>query len=269
MNATIVIPVFNQLHFTQQCLASLNAAGYADTMIVLINNASTDGTAEFLAQRPGLRVIYNPENRACSAAWNQGFQANMTKWTMFLNNDVVVTPGWLENLVAFAERNGVSVASPAVTDGSLDYDLKAYAEDFVARMKNVQRRGTACGAAFMVAREVFAEIGGFDENFRKGGHEDTDFFMRVRQAGFMLAISGCSYIHHFGGTTRKVIKATTGDPRKENVAYFRAKWKIGWLKRRRMQWSRKVVVAWWSWRERLQHGHTLREQHIEGKTFFH
>jgi GT2 family glycosyltransferase len=115
MDVTIVIPVFNQLEFTRQCLESLAAAGYDDSMIAVVNNASTDGTAEFLATRPKLRVIHNPENRACAAAWNQGFEARKTKWTVFLNNDTVLSPGWLESLVAFAEKEGVDIASPAIS----------------------------------------------------------------------------------------------------------------------------------------------------------
>ncbi len=63
MDITIVIPVFNQLAYTTNCLHSLNAAGIADSQIVIVNNASTDGTAEFLASRPHIRTVNNPENR--------------------------------------------------------------------------------------------------------------------------------------------------------------------------------------------------------------
>lgn len=146
MDVTIVIPVHNQLRFTRQCLGSLNAAGYADTRIVVVDNASTDGTAEFLGTRPALRVITNVQNRACAAAWNQGFQASATRWTVFLNNDTVSPPGWLESLIAFSERNGMAVTSPAMSEGELDYDLNTFAQKFTARMKNVARRGTASGA---------------------------------------------------------------------------------------------------------------------------
>ena len=267
MDVTIVIPVFNQLHYTRQCLESLNAAGYPDAMIVVVNNASTDGTAEFLATRPALRVISNSENRACAAAWNQGFQASTTKWTVFLNNDTALPSGWLESLIAFAEKNGVAVASPAMGEGELDYDLNGHTRKFTARMKNVARHGTAFGACFMVACEVFAAIGGFDENFRKGGNEDDDFFWRTRLAGFKLAISGGSYIHHFGNMTQKAVVAERGSHRAETIAYFRAKWKIGWFKRRWLRLSRKTIEAWWKWNERLRHGHTLNELHLGGKIF--
>jgi GT2 family glycosyltransferase len=269
MDVTIVIPVFNQLHFTRQCLESLNATGCDDSMIVVVNNASTDGTAEFLSSRAKLTVINNSENRACAAAWNQGFRAGKTKWTVFLNNDTVVPPGWLENLVDFAEKSDMGIASPGMGEGELNYDLAGYAREFVFKMKNVQRRGTANGACFMVARNVFEKIGGFDENFRKGGNEDDDFFWRARDAGFKLAMSGCSYIHHFGCTTRKATGVLAGSDREETVGYFRKKWRINWAKRQWLKWRRKTVGVWWRWSELSRHGHTLIEQHVAGKLRYH
>jgi GT2 family glycosyltransferase len=268
MNATIVIPVHNQLHFTRQCLESLNAAGYPDTMIVVVDNASTDGTAEYLAARPNLRVIQNQENRACAAAWNQGFQASRTNWTLFLNNDVVVPRGWLEALLAFAEQDDAQIVSPAMAEGELDYNLQTYADDFMARMKDVVRRGTAFGAAFVVARAVFSAIGGFDEKFTRGGNEDDDFFWRARNAGFRLAVTGSSYFHHFGNMTQKVVVAVRGSHRAETIGYFRAKWKTGWIQRRWQQMRRRVIEFWWAKTERLRYGHTLREQRIGGAVYF-
>jgi len=268
MNATIVIPVFNQLHYTRQCLDSLNASGCSDAMIVVINNASTDGTPQYLASRPSLRVVNNVENRACAAAWNQGYQAGKTKWTVFLNNDVVLPTRWLENLVAFAEKEKVDIACPAMGEGDLDYDLASYARHYSSQMTAVQRKNKAHGVCFMVHRRVMETIGGFDENFRKGGNEDEDFFLRARQAGFRLAVTGGSYLHHFGSVTQKALAAERGSTRDETVTYFRSKWKITWFGRRRMRWQRKLVGAWWKWTERLRHGHTLQESRMNGKTYY-
>lgn len=268
MNVTLVIPVYNQLHFTRQCLASLNATRCADAMIVVVNNASTDGTAEFLAQRPGLTVITNPENRACAAAWNQGFGVRKSQWTVFLNNDILLTDGWLENLVAFAEREAVGIASTARTDGDLDYDLAGHARAFTAKMKNVRRHGTVSGPCFMVARRVFETIGGFDENFTKGGNEDEDFYRRARLAGFKLAVSGGAYLHHFGSVTQDALKAERGSTRAETIGYFRQKWKLTWGKRRWLQARRKTIGVWWRITERLRHGHTLAERRKHGKVHY-
>jgi len=212
--------------------------------------------------------VTNPENRACAAAWNQGFQAGTTKWTMFLNNDTVVSPGWLEALAAFAEAEDVDIASPAMSEGDLDYDLSRHAREFTARMKGVARRGMAWGAAFMVSRRVFGAIGGFDENFRRGGNEDDDFFLRARRAGFRLAVTGGAYIHHFGGTTQNAIIAEHGRTREETIGYFRKKWHIHWAKRRWLRFRRHTTDAWWRWNEQLRHRHTLREMRLEQKIIY-
>ena len=267
MDATIVIPVCDQIAYTKQCLTSLNAAGCPDTMIVIVDNASTDGTAEFLAQRTGLRVIRNPENRACAAAWNQGFQTVKTKWTVFLNNDVLLTPGWLEQLIAFAEKNGVDIVSPATGEGDLDYDLEVYARNFTNKMKSVRRRGTAQGPCFMVARAVFEKIGGFDENFRKGGNEDKDFFWRARDAGFKLCVCGCSFIHHFGSVTQRAMAVVNGSTRAETIGYFRAKWHLNWPRRRWMRLQNHAHDSLHIFTELLLHGHTLRERHEDERIF--
>jgi N-acetylglucosaminyl-diphospho-decaprenol L-rhamnosyltransferase len=269
MDVTIVIPVFNQLHFTRQCLESLNATGCDDSMIVVVNNSSTDGTAEFLATRTKLRMIQNLENRACAAAWNQGFAASKTKWTVFLNNDTVLSEGWLENLVAFAKKNRVDIASPAMGEGDFDYDFAAYAKSFASKMRKAQRRGAASGVCFLVARRVFEAVGNFDENFNKGGNEDVDFFWRAQKAGFKIAVSGCAYIHHFGSVTQKALKAQRGSTRDETVGYFRQKWKINWAQRRWMQLRRKISGNWQKISERARYGHTLVERRAAGKIFHH
>ena len=265
MEVTVIIPVHNQLHFTRQCLDSLNASGVADAHLVVVNNASTDGTAEFLATRPALRVITNTENRACAAAWNQGLHASATDWILFLNNDVLAPAGWLENLVAFAEKSGASVVSPALGEGELDYDFGGYAREFMAAMHAATRPHIESGVAFLVHRRVFERVGGFDENFRKGGNEDTDFFWRAQAAGFKLATTGSSYLHHFGSVTQTALKAERGSTRAETIGYFRAKWKLGWLKRRWLRLQRKLRAAVWRRRELRAHGRTLIATRAHGK----
>lgn len=265
MDAVIVIPVFNQLHYTRQCLNSLNACGYPDSMIVVVNNASTDGTKEFLDGRQGLRVIHNATNRACAAAWNQGYNLLRREWTMFLNNDVLVTQGWLESLVGFAERENLGIACPAMCENELNYDLPKYASEFAAKMRDVKRVGGAHGVAFLVRKKVIETVGVFDENFRKGGNEDEDFFMRVRMGGFRHAVTGSSFIHHFGSITQKHLQASGLNWRDETVDYFRQKWRLNWARRKWRRFCRKATEAWWCWIELLRFGQTLWQVRIKDR----
>jgi len=179
-NLSIVIPVHDQVGHTRGCLASLAADLAAGVRVVVVDNASTDGTADLLAAQPQVTVLRNPENRGCAPAWNQGVEAANATWTVILNNDVLVTDGWLAALIGFAERDGARIVSPALREGELNYDLATYARDYTREMGGVVRRGVASGICFAVHRDVFERVGGFDERFRIGQFEDTDFFLRVR-----------------------------------------------------------------------------------------
>ena len=75
MNAAVVIPVLNQLAYTQACLECLQADIAAGVRVIVIDNGSTDGTGRWLAAQNGVVVISNAENRGCAAAWNQGCRA--------------------------------------------------------------------------------------------------------------------------------------------------------------------------------------------------
>ncbi len=265
-NLSIVIPVFNQLAYTRQCLDSLKHAGVADRQIIIVNNASTDGTAEFLAGRPEIRTVHNAENRGCGFAWTQGAKMSIATWTVVMNNDVLVPPGCLEGLVSFATEKKYDLVSPAMCEGELDYDFAAHAADFMRRLKDAQRGHVAHGVCFMVHRRVFAAIGYFDDDLRLGGYEDDEFFRRARAAGLRLAMTGRGFLHHFGSITQKSIKAKSGQPHKGlgDRAYYRRKTGQTWIKRKINQIKTGVRDAWRKRSEYSRFGHTLLEANIGG-----
>lgn len=266
----VVIPLYNQLDYTRQCLESLYSTGPADGRYVVVDNASSDGTADYLAHQTGLVVVANTENLGCAAAWNQGVQRADSEWTMILNNDVVLTPGWWQSLTAAAERWQLDIVSPAMREGPLNYDIGTYARDFTTDMANVIRPGVACGACFMVHRRVFRQIGLFDENFRIGQFEDTDFFRRARSAGFRLGIVGCGFLHHFGSVTQDAVRSTWVEKpyAAENRAYYNAKWRLTWWKRFIIRQRIKARHLVWRRLERLRHNHTLKERWVNGRVVY-
>jgi GT2 family glycosyltransferase len=259
MGPTIVIPVFNQARYTGLCLDSLRASGVSDSQIVVVDNASTDHTAGLLSERPGLNVIRNDRNRGCGYAWNQGVRARPAPWTLLLNNDVLAPAGWLEGLLGFVEEHPFDIVSPALCNGEKDYDLEAFAREFMRKMARVKRAGTASGVCFMVRQRVFDAGGPFDDDPRLGGYEDDEFFRRSRQAGFRLATTGRSFLHHFGSVTQKAIKAGREKPRSSlgDRAYYRQKYGLTWLKRHRWRLKSQILNAWWSRSERIRFGCTL------------
>jgi GT2 family glycosyltransferase len=271
MDVSIVIPVFNQLAYTTNCLKSLNDAGIADARIIIVNNASTDGTTEFLAARPEIHTIHNAENRGCGFAWTQGAKISSTTWTLVMNNDVLVPPGCVEGLISFAEEKNFNIVSPAMCEGEADYDLAACAPDFMRRLRGAFRGGVAHGVAFMVHRRVFDAIGYFDSDSKLGGYEDDEYFRRARKAGFCIAITGRAFLHHFGSVTQKSIQANAAKKRKPlgDRAYYRRKTGQTWPKRKLHQLKHAVRSAWWKRTELNRFGRTLWEKRAGGRSQFY
>lgn len=267
MEVSIVIPLFNQVEYTRQCVESLRYHKMENAETLLIDNGSTDGTGEYLASCTGLNIIRNQENLGCAGAWNQGVSETRSEWVVILNNDVIVSSGWLSGLLAAAELEGLDVVSPAIREGELNYDIESYARDYVERMKNVMRHGVADGICFMVHRRVFEKIGLFDENFRIGQFEDTDFFRRAKESGFRLGTTGRSFIHHFGSVTQKAL--AQGEAEKpyvaENRAYYRKKWRLTWWQRLLLRRRLKLREFFWRTREKARYGHSLKEIWLDGR----
>jgi N-acetylglucosaminyl-diphospho-decaprenol L-rhamnosyltransferase len=257
--ATVVIPVYNQLGYTRKCLDSLRAHGGGIEEIIIIDNGSSDGTAEYLSGLDCATVIMNRENLGCAAAWNQGVEAAGSAWVLLLNNDVVVTPGWIEGMLEFSVEKQVDIVSPAIREGPCDYNLELYAAEFVARMRRHSRIGVADGICFLVRRTVFETIGRFDENFRIGQFEDVDFFRRAKMAGFRLGITGRSFIHHFGSVTQNHIRSAERNNSYEaaNRAYYRRKWDLSWNRRFMERHCSKAKLFFWSVKERALGHHLL------------
>jgi len=270
MAVSIVIPLFNQLAYTKQCVKSLRCNTIDNTEVLLIDNCSSDGTSEYLATCTDLKVIRNPVNLGCAGAWNQGVRETRSEWVVILNNDVIVPSGWLNGLLDAAEQERLDVVSPGIREGEHNYDIELYARDFVERMKHVVRCGVADGICFMVHRRVFETIGLFDENFRIGQFEDADFFRRAKLSGFRLGITGRSFIHHFGSVTQKALAREQADKPyvAENRAYFRKKWQLTWWQRSRERRLRKWREFLWRTSERVRHGHTLKEKWYGGKLHY-
>lgn len=267
MDVSIVIPVFNQLHFTKICLESLRETVASTVQIVVIDNGSTDGTAEYLAAYPKIRVITNKDNQGCAVAWNQGVRASHASWIAILNNDVILPNNWLDGLLDFASEKDADIVSPAFREGEYNYDIAEYSEDYVRCMHSVARMGIAQGICFMVKRRVFERIGMFDETFKIGQFEDADFFRRAKIAGLILGTTGRSFIHHFASITQNSIRkeANVKPYEAENRAYFRRKWRLTWWKRFPVRRYVKLRDFWWRVSEKTIYGHTLIEKWIDGR----
>lgn len=269
-SVSIVIPLYNQLTYTRGCLESLAATTSSDVEIILVDNASSDGTAAYLQTLTDIVVISNAENRGFAGACNQGINVATGNWIVVMNNDVVLSSGWLDKMLQAAVLHGLEMVSPAIREGLLNYEVEPYAADLTGQMQHVVRRGTVNGICFMAQRRVFETIGLFDENFRIGQYEDKDLFLRATRAGFQLGSVGAAFIHHFGSITQKAIGARREMPgyARANKEYFSRKWRLPWWRRSLMRQWDYLLTRLHSRQEKRRYGHTLMEKWIDGRLVY-
>ncbi|HEX8189430.1 MAG TPA: glycosyltransferase family 2 protein, partial [Pyrinomonadaceae bacterium] len=218
VTTSVIIPVFNKVEFTFQCLRSLlREVDFNEAEVVVIDNASTDRTRELLSHFRGhVRVIENGENRGFVDACNQGAAAARGRHLVFLNNDTVVLPGWLEHLVGAVERDGRVGAAGSLflyPDGRIQEAgsvIWSNGETFkYGRLRSpADRRFTfarevdfCSGASLLIRRELFERLGGFDRRYAPAYYEDTDLCMGVRSLGYKVVYQPASRLYHFEGAT--------------------------------------------------------------------
>jgi len=205
------------------------------TDLLVVDNASTDETRDRLLSVDGVRMIRNSENRGFAGACNQGISASEgSRWRIFLNNDVLLPSGWFEGLIGAADEYGIDIISPAMREGPHTYDVEERASLLRNKLGSHLRRDMAHGVCFAVRDRVFEDVGNFDESFRIGQYEEADFYRRARKAGFSIATTGRSFLHHFSSVTQKALSRTgLSDYGAENQKYYRRKWRLNWLKRKK------------------------------------
>lgn len=270
MRYVVVIPVLNQLAYTRQCIDSLIAGGAPASSLLVIDNGSTDDTPAWLVERRDIPSVHNRVNLGCGGAWTQGALAALSgpssaEWVVLLNNDIVACDRAIDRLLDAADRHGLQVASPALAEGTLDYDFAAHAASFTAAMAGTVRRGWFHGVAFAVRREVFERIGFPDTDRQLGGREDVEYLVRCRRQEVPVGTVGDALLHHFGSITQKAIKLETGEADLGDRHHFYAKLGMGWLERKRFKRERRAQARAWVAGERAAHGFAMHMQRVDGR----
>ncbi|HET6434923.1 MAG TPA: glycosyltransferase, partial [Xanthomonadaceae bacterium] len=240
--ASIVIPVFNQFAHTVACLRAL-AAHPPDAAIevLVVDDGSTDGTADALAQVAGLRYHRRAANGGFIAACNDGAALARGEFLVFLNNDTVPQPGWLDALLAtFAAHpdTGLAGAQLLYPDGRLQeaggvvfadgsgWNYGRFGDARDPRHAYLRAADYLSGAAIAIPRALFAQLGGFAECYAPAYYEDTDLAFAVRAAGRGVLYQPAARVVHDEGTTAGT---DTGSGAKayqvRNQARFAERWR--------------------------------------------
>lgn len=234
---SIVIPTYNQLDMLRQCIASIMDNTDLPYEIIVVDNASSDGTASYL-QELGGQVRYRTleANKGFSGAVNVGLMMAKGSTIVLLNNDTLVAERWLDNLLACLNSDPrIGMVGPVTNYISGEQqievpyadvrDMPAFAREFNRSNPALWRRtDRLVGFCVLFRRELFRQIGYFDEGYEIGNFEDDDFCIRVRMLGRSLVIAQDTFIHHFGSVSMKALGDRFMLVNDRNQHYFLDKW---------------------------------------------
>ncbi|RGJ66370.1 glycosyltransferase family 2 protein [Dorea formicigenerans] len=216
MKVTIVIPNYNGKHFMEPCLSSLSEQTYKDFHILVVDNASSDGSIEYMEENyPDIELIKLQKNYGFSKAVNIGIQHSRTPYVILLNNDTTVDTRYVEEMVKAIEKSPkiFSVSSkmiqmyhPELIDSAGDlYTLLGWGVCRgcgrpISNYTKYDEIFTACAGAAIYRRSVFDDIGYFDEN-HFAYLEDIDIGYRARIYGYYNMYCPTALVYHVGSGT--------------------------------------------------------------------
>jgi GT2 family glycosyltransferase/glycosyltransferase involved in cell wall biosynthesis len=253
--ASIIIPTHNNLHLTRLCLdAIFRNTSWPNFEIIVVDNASSDGTPAYLRDLEGrhdnVLCLFNERNEGFARANNQGISAATGDYLVLLNNDTIVTRGWLTTMVRYPETHpDVGMIGPAtnlagneakIVVGYTNADeMEAFAERYVREHAGEVLEPAMLGFfCVVIPRRVLDQVGLLDERFGIGMFEDDDYSRRVRQAGYRLVCTDGAFVHHFhSATMRRFSEQEYLRMFETNRAKFEKKWGVRWAPHR-YRWQR-------------------------------
>lgn len=243
---SIIILTYNNLPFNQLCLESIYAnTDYPDFEVVVVDNASTDETPQWLMQyaqlHPNLHLILNSENRGFAGGNNQAAKLATGEFLIFLNNDTVVTSGWVDGLLNHMQRdlrigligpvtNSTGNEARIVSTYTSPNEMEKFAGDRSQKMAglsfDIRMLAFYC---VMARKDQYEAFGGLDERYAVGMFEDDDLAVQYHLAGYKVVCAEDVFIHHFQGTSfGKLEDIQYSKIFEENRRKYEEKWNKKW-----------------------------------------
>jgi GT2 family glycosyltransferase len=210
---SVVIPNWNGKKFLPECIDSLIEQTFCDFEVILVDNGSTDGSAEFVEERYGefIRIIRNKENLGFTGGNNVGIRSARGKYIVLLNNDTVVEPTWLGELVkaigpdpqvgmwaskvySYHQRDRIEAVGELIYWDGLNRARGQFEQD-QGQYEELEEIFFPPGCGGMYRKKVFDEIGVFDEDFFAYG-DDAEIGIRARLAGWKCLYVPQAVLYH-------------------------------------------------------------------------
>ena len=221
---SVIVCSYNGGRTLARCLESLGKLNYPNYEVILIDDGSTDNTAEIAAQFPNVRYIHQT-NHGLSHARNTGARAAKGDVFAYTDSDCMADPDWLYYLIGtltsgeYGGVGGPNVSPPARNSIQAVVAAAPGGPSHVLLTDTVAEHIPGCNMAFY--RWAFENIGGFDPEYLKAG-DDVDFCWRLQQAGFVIAFSPTAIVwHHRRFTLREFLKQQEGYGEAESLLRFK------------------------------------------------
>lgn len=244
VDVSIIIPVYNKWHLTRACLNSILETCRGVTVsyeIILADDCSTDETLTAADQYPGLVVARTPQNMGFLRNCNNAAQRARGRYLLFLNNDTLVLPGWLDSLVRTADAHpeaaivGSKILYPDGTiqeagghlfnDGTAINAGRGLPRD-AAMFQTRREVDYITGCSILVRHDFWRAQGGFDTRYRTAYCEDSDLAMAARAAGMVVLYEPESTLVHYEHQSYSPLSEThrPTDLQAHNIALLLEKW---------------------------------------------